>query len=151
MKGHVWIYQGSQLLQQDSNTIHANLYDYLFGRLTAGTNKGLQNLFEEHMTQEEAQGQDGIIYQEQVSGDWFALRSSFLTASSSHSKRISGFLVPDEALTLSALRLGFQLADPISVAGGFDTQYATYAPAEALTFFANVPILIVWEISIERS
>lgn len=151
MKGYVQIYQGSKLLHEASNEIHLDLYDYLHSRMVSGSqNFALTNLFDEFQLQADGEGGDGIIFRDVLTQDWWTMRTEFITSPSSASRRLSGFIIPEEEpIEIQNFALGKNLQDPAVSAGGFQTQYASFALEDPVVFSVNVPISVVWQITIE--
>lgn len=150
MQGRVTIQQGNRI-HSYSNAIDADLYAYMTARISGDTDEALDNLFQKYVARNDADAvnKDGIIIQDNVSGDWFAIPTSVGDVEDNATRRFQGLFIPTSDITIQNLELGRSLnssGDP-----KFDTMYATNLRPAPTTYFSAVPVLVTWDIKIARA
>lgn len=150
LTGTLHLYRGIDLVRRCPNAIHQDLIDYLTGRLDGATDLALTNMFGKYDSQDNQAGNDGIIFQDALIGDWYTMQSAFVSAPDARTRQVSGIIVPDETITVQNFQLGHDLQASGTAGDQFSTMYATNSQPEEENFFADVPMLVVWEYGIDR-
>jgi hypothetical protein len=148
MKGILKIYQGDQLLAHQRNQIHPDLEEYLIQRFNSDVDRSLTSLFTEFDLLSEHLGQDGIIFFDSFLNTWYTIPTSIAASGQIGRVRFQGIVVPDDSFVAQSFQLGH---DGLGAgAERFSTMYATASLPEETTYFANVPVIIIWDITVGK-
>lgn len=148
--GTVYLYRNFELVRKWPNQIHQDLIDYLTGRFDGNTDLALTNLFGKYDSQDNQTGKDGIIFQDALVGSWHTMQTSFVAAPDARTRQVSGIIIPSETITVKNFQLGHSLQASGTAGDQFLTMYATNSQPQEENFFADVPMVVVWEYGIDR-
>jgi hypothetical protein len=146
MKGILSLYQNGKLVARKQNQIHQDLPDYLVQRFNSDTDLSLRSLFTSYGIIDDRVGQDGIILFDTFLSGWYALPTSVVSSDQTGQARFQGLIIPETSITVQ----NFQIGHGALATGDdrFSTMYATGSLDSETEFFENVPLVVIWDITV---
>lgn len=151
IKGTIQFIVDGEVILKQSNTIHADLKNYLIGRLTSdATDKALDNFIASDGLQAAVHtGKDGIVVK--TSANTFVMVSQEEAVAATNKKRFKGTLSYGSTLGIEEAQIGHDLkSEANGDAERFVDMYAEKNLASTLILNPNQPLNIIWELEITK-